>query len=115
MAIAAKQHTPDKQEVRLDVRVSRELNTMIDDAAAFTGVTKSAFVKATLADAAARVRREHVALDLTPEESAWLVAELRRPAREPNPLLLSALAAYGEVIESEETGTDAVSRRADAE
>lgn len=101
MTKTSDRHAPGKQDVRLDVRLSRELNAMIDEAACLAGVTKSAFVKATLADAAARVRREHTSFELTPEETAWLVEELRRPPSEPNPLLLAAIAKYSKVITSE--------------
>jgi uncharacterized protein (DUF1778 family) len=78
---------------RLEARISIQLKTQLQQAAALSGRTLSEFVVASAQEAASRILQEHEAIRLNrAEQIAFVTALLDPPA--PNARLRQAAAAY---------------------
>jgi len=79
-------------EERLNVRLPADAKELIATAAAYSGLTLSGFVVATLTTHATTVIRERKALELSSRDHERFMAIIDNPDREPNEALKAAFA-----------------------
>lgn len=82
-----------RRESRLEIRVSAEIKTLLDEAAASIGLSTSAFVLATVTPRAQEIVQQHAVMTLNAEESQAFVNQLLTPPK-PSDALRAAAARY---------------------
>ncbi|MCY0898053.1 MAG: DUF1778 domain-containing protein [Firmicutes bacterium] len=84
---------PSRKDARLEIRVPVEVKAILDEAAALSGVSTSAFVLATSMPHARELVQQAHSAQLSPKESRAFVDQLLNPPA-PNPALRTAAARY---------------------
>jgi uncharacterized protein (DUF1778 family) len=79
---------------RLDLRLAEDEKSEIDQAAALTGSTTSAFVRQAILRAARETIRDHTTIRLTAEDGRRFVAAINGPP-EPNENLRALVQEFG--------------------
>lgn len=82
-----------RRESRLEIRISAETKTLLDEAAASVGLSTSAFVLATVTPRAREIVQQHATMTLNTEESQAFVTQLLYPPK-PHDALRAAAARY---------------------
>jgi len=85
--------TTARKETRLDVRLSHEQKMLLEEAAAISGISMSAFVVQTVARRAREVVADYRSMELSAAESRAFVNQLMEPGA-PNDALLAAAKRY---------------------
>jgi uncharacterized protein (DUF1778 family) len=85
--------TASRRESRLEIRVSAEIKTLLDEAAVSVGLSTSAFVLATVTPRAQEIIKQRAVMTLTAEESRAFVHQLLNPPK-PSAALREAVTRY---------------------
>ena len=91
--------TTARKETRLDVRLSHEQKLLLEEAAAASGMSTSAFVVQTVTRRAREVMADYRSMELSTAESRAFVDRLMEPGA-PNDALRAAAKRYWTQIEA---------------